>query len=136
MESEALRGIRTTRNMKSSVEVAARRKPKTTNSLGKTKEDIRLLESVDDVSTRGLLREERKRFAAREASVQRVRKRLLRFRKKLAVTVNRNRALMDLRHELQRECDTARQEPLVQRTPQMSTRHGWRGEQRERELKY
>lgn len=137
MKSETLRGIRTMRDVKSSVEAAARRKPRTTNSLGKTEEELHRLESVNDVSTGKLLRDERRRFAARQASVERVRKRLLRFRERLAMTVNRNRALMDLRHELRQQRDIAAQKPLAQGRPQMSTEQG-RSEDglRQKEVEY
>ena len=101
MESEALRNIRTMRRVKTSLDVARSQKIRTTNSLSKTKEEIEHLELLTD-GEQQVLAKERARFTARNASVETSRQRLLRSREKLAVTINKNRALTELRHELQR----------------------------------
>jgi LPS O-antigen subunit length determinant protein (WzzB/FepE family) len=102
MPSEALRNIRTVRQVNTSLEVSDRRRPRTTNSLSKTAEETAHLESLGDRRLEQVLARERQRSAALEASVEKSRRRLLRSREKLAVTINRNRALTALRHELQR----------------------------------
>jgi hypothetical protein len=103
MESEALRKIRTMRQIKTSVDVARSQKLRTTNSLPKTKEEIEYLESLSDSRlVEQVLQKERKRFAALDASVEKSKERLIKSRGKLAATINKNRALTELRHELQR----------------------------------
>jgi len=102
MEGEALRNIRTMRQVKTSLDVARSQKLRTTNSLSKTKEEIEYLESMTDSRLGQVLAKEKARFAAVDASVERSRQRLIRSREKLAATINKNRALIELRHELQR----------------------------------
>ena len=102
MKSEALRNIRTTRQVKTSLDVARSQRTRTTNSLSKTSKKIEYLESLTDRRLEQVLGKERIRFAAQEASINKSRQRVLRAREKLAMTVNRNRALTELRRELQR----------------------------------
>lgn len=102
MKSEALRNIRTLREAKISLDVAGGRKFKTANSLSKTTAEVERLESLTDPRLLQILEKEKRRVAAYEASVNKSRQRMLRGREKLAMTVNRNRALTELRHELQR----------------------------------
>ena len=102
MVSETLRNIRTMRQVKTSLDLARSQKPKTTNSLSKTKDEVEYLLSLTDPKVGQILAKERKRFAAQEASIDKSRQRVLRSRERLAVTINRNRALNELRHELQR----------------------------------
>lgn len=102
MESEALRDVRTMRQVKTSLDVARRQKLRTTNSLSKTREEIEYLESMTDSRLGQVLAKEKARFAAIDASVEKSRQRLIRSREKLAATINKNRALIELRHELQR----------------------------------
>ena len=101
MKSEALRSIRTMRQVKTSLDVARSQRPRTTNSLSKTSGEIEYLESLADRRLEQVLGKERMRFAAQEASINKSRQRVLRAREKLAMTVNRNRALTELRHALQ-----------------------------------
>ncbi len=59
-----------------------------------------------------MLEREKRRFASRLQSVERARARLLNSRKKLAVIIDKNKALMELRRELQKEnssdmCDSS-----------------------------
>jgi len=102
MESEALRKIRTMRQVKTSLDVARKQRLRTTNSLSKTSEEIEHLEPLIDTRTKQTLEKERKSFAAQEAAVDKSRQRVLRAREKLAATINKNRALTELRYELQR----------------------------------
>ncbi len=102
MKSEALRTIRTMRQVKSSLDVARNQRPRTTNSLSKTREEIECLESLIDRQLEQILQKERGRFAAQETSIGKSRQRLLRARERLAKTVNKNRALTELKLELQR----------------------------------
>jgi len=102
MESEALRRIPTIRQIKASLDVAKSQKCKTTKSLSRTREEIGYLESTEDKSLAQALHRERRRFARQDAVVERSRKNLLDTRVKLARMVNKNRKLMELRHELQR----------------------------------
>ena len=120
MESEALRKVRTMRQVKTSLDVARSHSVRTTNSLSKTREEVEHLESLADPRLKQILDKERRRVAAYEASVDKSRQRLLRGREKLAMTINKNRALAELRRELQQ----ARQEgnnpaaPKVETTPE------------------
>jgi hypothetical protein len=120
MESEALRNIRTLRQVKSSLEVAAKQRIKTTNSLYKTAEEIDHLESLglDSLQTAQVLDKEKARAAKLEASMDRSRQKLLKSRDKIACLVNRNRALTTLRHQIQQDRDrkkspSALAKPLV-----------------------
>jgi len=103
MKSEALANLRTMRQLRSSLEVAGGRKAKTTNSLSRTKEMTEHLEPLSDRRLTCVLTRERKRFGNHEAAVNKSRQRLLQSRKKLATIIDRNRALTQLRHELQQE---------------------------------
>jgi hypothetical protein len=101
MQSEALRNVRTMRQVKSSLDIARHQKSRTTNSLSRTEEEAAHLLSLSDPQAGQILAKERRRSAAMEASVDKSRQRLLRARDKLAATINKNRALTELRHELQ-----------------------------------
>jgi hypothetical protein len=102
MESEALRNLRTMRQIRTGTDLTRGQKLRTTNSLSKTKEEVEHLQSLSDLGVEQILAKERKRFAAQEATIEKSRQRLLRSRKRLAVTINKNRSLIKLRHELQR----------------------------------
>ena len=101
MKSETLRNIRTMRQVKTSLDLAKNQRVKTTGSLSRTEEEAARLLSLNDPQARQILAKERKLFAAHEAAVDKSRQRLLRAREKLAATINKNRALTELRHELQ-----------------------------------
>ncbi|MBI4267412.1 MAG: hypothetical protein HY662_01345 [Chloroflexi bacterium] len=101
MGSETLRNIRTMRQVKTSLDLARQQKARTTNSLSKTEEDIARQQQSDDRRIKQVLTKERRRFATQEASVERLRQRILRSREKLAATINKNRALTELRIKLQ-----------------------------------
>lgn len=102
MESEALRNLRTIRQIRTGTDLARNRKLRTTNSLSKTKDEVEYLLSLTDRRAGQILAKERKWFATQEAVIEKSRRRVLRSREKLAVTINKNRALTELRHELQR----------------------------------
>jgi hypothetical protein len=101
MDSEALRNIRTMRQVKTSLDVARNGKVKTTNHLSRTEEEIQRLECPEDGRIGQILAKERARANSFEASVEKSRRNLLKSREKLAVIVARNRALTRLRHERQ-----------------------------------
>lgn len=102
MKSEALRNLRTMRQVKTGLGLAKGQKLRTTNSLSKIKGEIEHLDSLQDRRREQILAGERKRFAAQQASLDKSRQRVLRSRERLAMTINRNRALTELRQELQR----------------------------------
>ena len=101
MRSEALRNIGTMRQITTTLDIARNRKLKTTNSLSRTKEETERLESLTDRRLEQVLEKEKRRFAAQETSVNKSRQRVLRSRNKLAATINRNRALTELRYQMQ-----------------------------------
>jgi hypothetical protein len=101
MPSEALRNIRTMRQVKSSLDIARRQKTRTTNSLSKSEDEAAHLLSLTDPKVKQILEKEAKHFAAREESFNRSRRRILKARDKLAVTININRALTESRLALQ-----------------------------------
>ena len=115
MESEALRNIRTMRQVKSSLEVARNQRVKTTNSLSKTTEESERLASVgiNNSQTAQILAKEKARAAKFEASVERSRQKLLKSRDKMASLINRNQALTRLRHEIQQERDQKKELPSL-----------------------
>ena len=101
MKSEALRNVRTMRQVKTTLDLARGQKLRTTNSLSKTRGEVEYLESLTDRQLEQVLEKERRRSAAQEAAISKSRQRVLRAREKLAMTVNKNRALTELRRELQ-----------------------------------
>ena len=102
MQSEALRNIRTMRQVKTSLNIARCQKPKTSNSLSKTKEERESLGSAMDLRALGLeVRREKEKFARQDATVEKFQKNYFVAREKLAARINGNRAMMELRHELQ-----------------------------------
>jgi hypothetical protein len=137
MKSETLRNIRTMRQVKNSLDVAANQKLKTTNSLFKSPEETQHLEStgLNSNQTNQILAREKARAAKFEASVDRSQQKLLRSREKIAGLVNRNRALTALRHDIQRQRDQKRvsdQESHISIKPEILKHEKLRGI----ELKY
>jgi len=102
MQSEALRNIKTMRQVKTGHDLATGRRVRTTNSLSKPEEETARLLTLNDRRAEQVLAKEAQRFAAMEASFDKSRGRVLQAREKLAATINRNRALTELRNELQR----------------------------------
>lgn len=131
MKSEALRNIKTTRQINTGLDMVKNRKIRTTNSLSRPREELEHLELLTDRRLGQVLAKERARFATFDASVKKSRQRLIKSRDRLAATINKNRALTNLRRELQR----ARWEgndPAPSRTGQSSSQHNLR----QMELKY
>jgi hypothetical protein len=115
MESETLRHIRTMRQIKTSLDVAGHQKIKTTNSLYKQPEEIERLASagLNDGQTALVLAGEKARAAKFEASAERSRGKLLKSREKMARLIARNRALTELRHQIQQERDGKHESNLL-----------------------
>lgn len=101
MKSEALRNVITMRRVKTSLDVARNQRSRTTNSLSKTRDEAEHLESLTDRRLAQVMEKEKRHFAAQEAAINQSRQRMLRAREKLAMTVNKNRALTELRRKLQ-----------------------------------
>lgn len=101
MKSESLRDLKTARHIKSGLDLARDQRIKTTNSLRKVPQEVEM-ELPEDRTLEGMLEKERRRFASQMAAVERSREGMLKVRRKLALTINRNRALMEVRRELQR----------------------------------
>jgi hypothetical protein len=137
MESEALRNIRTMRQVKSSLEVARKQRVKTTNSLSKRAEESEHLESLGlgSSQTAQILAKEKARAAKFEASVERSRQKLFKSREKLAAVINRNRALTQLRLEIQQDRDQKRESPSLSK-PVVKQGNSNYGSLRGVELKY
>jgi len=102
MDSEALRNLRTMRQIRIGLDLTRKQKIRTTNSLSKTCIEVQHLQSITDPKTERVLAKEKRRFFAQQLSIDKSRQRLLQARNELAATINRNRALMELRHDLQR----------------------------------
>jgi len=100
MKSEALRNIRTMRQVRTGP-LGRMEQIKTANSLGKTSDEIESLKSLSDRRLSQALEKERRHFAAQEAGIDKSRRRILKAREKLAATINKNKALTKMRHELQ-----------------------------------
>jgi len=104
MKSESLVNIKTFRDIRTDLEKRGERKIKTTNSLSKTEEELKTIDSiVDDKALALTLQKERQRFSRQDLAIKRARKKLLATRRKLAKMVNKNREVMELRHQLQKE---------------------------------
>lgn len=112
MKSEALTKLRTMRHIKSNAEVFRGQKARTTGALFRAFDNNDAPDLEKDRSFQTMLEREKRRFASRLQSVERARARLLNSRKKLAVIIDKNKALMELRRELQKEnssdmCDSS-----------------------------
>lgn len=76
---------------------------KTDSSMFMTKEERESLQSAMDFRTLGLeVRKERDKFARQDAAVEKFQANYFKARERLAATINKNRAIMELRHELQK----------------------------------
>jgi hypothetical protein len=101
MKSESLRGLKTARHIKSGLDLLRDRRIKTTNSLHKAPQELEMV-LPEGRALEGMLEKERRRFASQMAAVERSREGMLKLQQKLALTINRNKALMEVRRELQR----------------------------------
>jgi len=112
VKSEALTKLRTMRHIKSNAEVFRGQKARTTGALFRAFDNNDAPDLEKDRNFQTMLEREKRRFASRLQSVERARARLLNSRKKLAVIIDKNKALMELRRELQKEnssdmCDSS-----------------------------
>jgi hypothetical protein len=84
-------------------DIAGARDIRTASSMFMTREERESLESAMDFRALGIdTRREIDKFAHQDAAVERFQENYFRAREKLAATINKNRALMRLKHELQR----------------------------------
>ena len=84
-------------------DIAGARDIRTASSMFMTREERESLESAMDFRALGIdTRREIDKFAHQDAAVERFQENYFRAREKLAATLNKNRALMRLKHELQR----------------------------------
>jgi hypothetical protein len=75
---------------------------RTVSSLFMTREERESLGSAMDYRALGLVtRREKDKFARQDSALEKFKEAYFRGREKLAATINKNRALMELRHELQ-----------------------------------
>jgi hypothetical protein len=119
MPSEALRNIKTMRQVRSSLDIVRRQRIRTTNSLSKSEDEASPLLNLSDPKVKQTLEKEAKRFAAREESFNRSRRRILAAREKLAVTINVNRALTQRRLELQ-QARLEGKNPIPEKAPEQA----------------
>jgi len=84
-------------------DIAGARDIRTASSMFMTREERESLASAMDFRALGIdTRREIDKFAHQDAAVERFQENYFRAREKLAATLNKNRALMRLKHELQR----------------------------------
>ncbi len=104
MKSEALTKVGTGRQIKTGLDLARSQSQRirTANSLSQPKETFEYLQHLTDRDVKKELQREKIRFATQDAAVEKVRRRISELRENLARTINRNRALTELRHELQK----------------------------------
>jgi len=87
---------------KSSLDIPGVHDIRTASSIFMTKEERESLESAMDFRALGPeVSRERDKFARQDVAVENFRKNYFKAREKLAGKINKNRALMELRHELQ-----------------------------------
>lgn len=88
---------------RNSSDIARVRDIRTASSIFMTREEGESLKSAMDFRALGLeARREIDKFARQDATVEKFRENYFRARERLAAKINKNRALMELRHELQR----------------------------------
>jgi hypothetical protein len=87
---------------RNSTDIPGVRDIRTASSLFMTREERESLGSAMDLRALGLeARREKDKFARQDATVEKFQKSYFRARERLAATINKNRAMMELRHELQ-----------------------------------
>jgi len=95
---------------------------KTASSIFLTKEEQESLQSAMDFRALAVdRRREIDKFAHQDAAVERFRESYFKARKRLAAKINKNRALMELRHNLQKERRHGGGEVLDPPDPQAGT---------------
>jgi len=89
-------------NSRNSNDIPRVRDIRTASSLFMTREERESLGSIMDFRALGLeVRREKDKFARQDATVEKFQKNYFVAREKLAAKINKNRAMMELRHELQ-----------------------------------
>jgi len=89
-------------NSRNSNDIPRVRDIRTASSLFMTREERESLGSIMDFRALGLeVRKEKDKFARQDATVEKFQKNYFVAREKLAAKINKNRAMMELRHELQ-----------------------------------
>ena len=95
-------------------DIAGARDIRTASSMFMTRDERESLESAMDFRALGPeARRERDKFARQDAAVEKFRGNYFKARERLAATINKNQALMELRHELQQR-RRAGEEPALQ----------------------
>jgi len=116
MKSEALQNIKTMRSIKTSSEVLRARTVKTTNSLSKAEEEENPVLTMQDSALKQKIAQEKAHLDRFDRSVENSRKNILKSREKLAATIARNKALTEVRHELQRSRWEEKDPPMEEQT--------------------
>jgi len=94
--------IRLLGHTRNSSDIPRVRDIRTASSMFMTKDERESIDSAIDFRALGPeVRRERDKFARQDAAVEKFRKNYFKAREKLAGKINKNRALMELRHELQ-----------------------------------
>ena len=89
---------------KNSSDITGVRDIRTASSLFMTREERESLASAMDFRALGIdTRREIDKFARQDAAVEKFQKNYFKARERLAAKINKNRALMELRHELQKK---------------------------------
>ena len=102
MGRKLLGKIRLMGQTKNSSDIPGMRDIKTVRSLFLTREERESLASAMDFRALGReARRERDKFARQDAAIGKFQKNYFRARERLAAKINKNRAIMELRHELQ-----------------------------------
>ena len=87
---------------RNSTDIPRARDVRTASSLFMTREERESLEWAMDYKALGLeARREKDKFARQDSVLEKFQETYFRAREKLAATINKNQALMELRHELQ-----------------------------------
>jgi hypothetical protein len=87
---------------RNSTDIPRARDIRAASSLFMTREERESLGSAMDFRALGLVaRREKDKFARQDQTIAKFKETYFRAREKLAATINKNRALMELRHELQ-----------------------------------
>jgi len=103
MKHESLVHIKTFRDFKTGLENRSERKIKTTNSIFRTKEEQKILESlIDDQKLNKANQKDIQRFVQQDLAIKKSQEKMLKIRDKLAKTVNKNIQIVELRQKLQK----------------------------------
>ena len=102
MKNKAPGYIKLLAHSRNSTNIRGVRDIRTASSMFMTREERESLESAMDFSALGReARREEDKFARMDSVVERFRENYFKARERLAATINKNKAMMELRHELQ-----------------------------------